>query len=202
MIYEKIENILNLPDCKILLGNITNKCEAPLEKYLTENEIVYYEKLKTSLKKKQFKLLRILRTMSLGLSEIKYKDFGAPYLLDQNNYISISHKNNYVVFGYSTFKIGLDIEEISGKVKKVRSKFLTDHELNEFSNETDLVYTQLWAAKEAIYKIMTPPLSFKNDIQISKDHKGLIIGKILNGQRIINLNYLKYNNYILCYVLL
>ena len=107
-----------------------------------------------------------------------------------------------MIFGHSTFKIGVDIEQISERVKKVKEKFLNETELIEFSNETDEIYTQLWTAKEAIYKTMITPVSFKNDIKLSKNNNGAIIGKVLNSEKTIQLNYLKIEDYILCYVLL
>jgi phosphopantetheinyl transferase (holo-ACP synthase) len=129
-------------------------------------------------------------------------NYGAPYLTEQNTNISISHKNNYVVLGFSPYKIGIDLEKISERVKKVKSKFLTEQEINEFSDETDEIYTQLWAAKEAIYKTIAPPISFKNDIILTKGDNGLIVGKIFDNEKSINLNFLNIKDYILCYVLL
>lgn len=202
MNYQEIQQLVNLPECKIVMSDTLNNYDLPLENLLTTNEISHYNQLKTHLQQNQFKLIRGLRTASLGLKEIKYKDYGAPYLTEQNIQISISHKNNYVVFGFSPFKIGIDLEQISERVKKVKSKFLTAQELTEFSDATDEIYTQLWAAKEAIYKTMVPPISFKNDIKLSKDCNGLIIGKIFENEKSINLNFLNINDYILCYVLL
>lgn len=202
MNYQEIQQLVNLPECKIVMSDTLNNYDLPLENLLTTNEISHYNQLKTHQQQNQFKLIRGLRTASLGLKEIKYKDYGAPYLTEQNIQISISHKNNYVVFGFSPFKIGIDLEQISERVKKVKSKFLTAQELTEFSDATDEIYTQLWAAKEAIYKTMVPPISFKNDIKLSKDCNGLIIGKIFDNEKSINLNFLNIKDYILCYVLL
>jgi phosphopantetheinyl transferase (holo-ACP synthase) len=202
MNYQEIQQIVNLPNCKIVIGDSLKKYKVPIEKVLTTNEILYYNQLNTIHKQNQFKIIRGLRTASLGLTEIKYKDYGAPYLIGQNTHISISHKNNYVVFGYSTFKIGIDLELISEKVKNVKSKFLNEQELSDFSNESDEIYTKLWTAKEAIYKTMAPPISFKNDIKLSKDNNGVIIGKTFDNESIININFLNIKNYILCYVLI
>jgi phosphopantetheinyl transferase (holo-ACP synthase) len=199
---QEIQHLVNLPECKIFLGNTLTNFDISIEKNLTANEISYFEQLNTIHKQNQFKLIRVLRTASLGLIEIKYKVYGAPFLTDNNMHISISHKNNYVVFGSSPFKIGIDLEEISERVKKVKSKFLNEQELNEFYNETDEIYTQLWAAKEAIYKTMKPPLSFKNDIKLSRVTTGEIIGRIFDNENIINLNFIPIKDYILCYVLL
>ena len=49
---------------------------------------------------------------------------------------------------------------------------------------------------------MITPVSFKNDIKLSKNNNGGIIGKVLNSEKTIQLNYLKIEDYILCYVLL
>ena len=202
MNYQEIQQLVDLPECEIFFGDSLKLGEISLEKNLTINEISHYHQLNTPHKQNQFKTIRVLRTNSLGLTEIKYNDYGAPYLFEQKKNISISHKKNYVIFGHSTFKIGVDIEQISERVKKVKEKFLNETELIEFSNETDEIYTQLWSAKEAIYKTMITPVSFKNDIKLSKDNNGAIIGKVLNSEKTIHLNYLKIEDYILCYVLL
>jgi len=194
--------LVNLPETKIIMGDTLIKSNYHLKNYLTEHEHSHYHRLNTTHQQNQFKKIREIRTSSLGLKEIKYTDYGAPYVMEQNTNISISHKNNYVVFGYSTFKIGVDLEQISERVKKVKSKFLTEQELNEFSNETNEIYTQLWAAKEAIYKIMTPPVNFKHDILLTTNCNGMIIANIANKEDAINLNFLRIEDYILCYVLL
>jgi hypothetical protein len=49
---------------------------------------------------------------------------------------------------------------------------------------------------------MVPPVSFKNDIKLSKDSNGRIIGKVVDCEKNIYLNYLNIEDYILCYVLL
>jgi phosphopantetheinyl transferase (holo-ACP synthase) len=202
MNYEEIYHLVNLPECKILIGNSHYHCEIPIEKILTKNEFTHYQQLSTNHKKNQFKIIRKLRTASLGLVEIQYKDYGAPYLINEKTHISISHKNNYVVFGSSPTKIGIDIEEISERINKIKTKFLNEKELNEFSDESDEIYTQLWAAKEAIYKTMIPPVSFKNDIKLSRNENGEIIGKIFDSEKIMNLNFINIKDYILCYLLL
>ncbi len=202
MNYQEIQQLVNLPECKIVMSNTLNKYDLPLEKFMTVSEISYCNQLNTTHQQNQFKTIRRLRTTSLGLYEIKYMNYGAPYLTEQNTNISISHKNNYVVLGFSPYKIGIDLEKISERIKKVKSKFLTEQEINEFSDETDEIYTQLWAAKEAIYKTIAPPISFKNDIILTKGDNGLIIGKIFDNEKSINLNFLNIKDYILCYVLL
>jgi 4'-phosphopantetheinyl transferase len=202
MNHQEPHTIVNSLDCKIYLDDTLNICDFPIENFLTPNEILHFNKLNTIHKQNQFKTIRKLRTISLGLTEIQYKDYGAPFLIDKSLHISISHKNNYVVFGKSPLKIGLDLERISTRVAKIKSKFLNEDELDEFSQESDEIYTQLWAAKEAIYKTLKPPLSFKNDIKLSRDSKGLIFAKIYDNVSTINLNFIKYKDYVLCYVLL
>lgn len=201
MKYQGIDTLASSPKCKIFMGDVTNDSDFSLENNLTKNEISQYNQLNTILQQNQFKKIREIRTQTLGLKEINYTKYGAPYIDEKNTSISISHKNNYVVFGYSDLRIGIDLERISERIKKVKTKFLTELELTIFTNETDEIYTQLWTAKEAIYKIVSKPINFRNDILLSKDSNGLITGKIVNDENVISLNYLKINDYILCYVL-
>ena len=85
-----------------------------------------------------------------------YYPNGAPYLADNSLNISISHTGHYVVVAtHPTEKVGIDIERIGDKVGRVRHKFLSKNELDAVDSRSEKIHlTILWAAKEAIYKVM------------------------------------------------
>lgn len=100
---------------------------------------------------------------------IKYLPNGMPYLADHSMQISISHTGHYAtVITHPTTPVGIDIERIGDKVVRVQHKFLHHEEMaNIHINSQKIHLTILWAAKEAMYKIMgVETVDFINQIRI------------------------------------
>ncbi len=98
---------------------------------------------------------RILLFEMLGEEKIIYNHpNGKPFLLDKSYKISISHTRGYVAILLSKSKyVGVDIEFISDRIKKVADKFISSSEYIDPSNE--VVHQLLhWSAKETLFKIM------------------------------------------------
>ncbi len=85
-----------------------------------------------------------------------YHPNGAPYLADNPLNISISHTGHYALVAiHPTDKVGIDIERIGDKVERVKHKFLSSTELENIDARSAKIHlTILWAAKEAMYKVM------------------------------------------------
>lgn len=85
-----------------------------------------------------------------------YHPNGAPYLANNPLNISISHTGHYALVAiHPTDKVGIDIERIGDKVGRVRHKFLSHEELGAVDARSEKIHlTILWAAKEAMYKVM------------------------------------------------
>lgn len=86
--------------------------------------------------------------------EVLYTASGKPYLIDGSYHISVSHTRGYVAVAVNREKhIGLDIEQISDKVKRVQSRLVSPNEYIDKDNE--LVHLLLhWSAKEAMFKFL------------------------------------------------
>jgi phosphopantetheinyl transferase len=84
--------------------------------------------------------------------DIIYDESGAPHLPDYEGMdISISHTKGYVAIGLSLHgEIGIDIEQISPRVEKVRTRFIRDDE------DAESLHKQLlhWSAKETAFKML------------------------------------------------
>lgn len=85
-----------------------------------------------------------------------YHPNGAPYLANNTLNISISHTGHYALVAiHPTAKVGIDIERIGDKVERVKHKFLSPAELESIDARSSKIHlTILWAAKEAMYKVM------------------------------------------------
>lgn len=94
---------------------------------------------------------------------ISYFDSGKPKL--SNAHISISHSQQIVAIAFSPTKnVGLDIEQESPIIEKIKGKYL--HENEDFSSLGEL--TKIWTIKEAIYKLVdSKRLFFKEHIIVS-----------------------------------
>ena len=111
---------------------------------------------------RQLEWLSVRRLMhELGIaSPIVYHPSGRPYLKDDARHISISHTRSYAAIAISeTNPIGLDIEQRTDKVCRVRDKFLSHEEKLFLPSEKKNVEAMLviWTAKEAMFKLIDKP---------------------------------------------
>ena len=129
--------------------------------------------------------------------KISYNKYGAP-ILNNNKYISISHTTKLIAIVISKNKVGADLELISQKLLKIKSRFISNND-NVASNKENL--TLAWSAKECVFKWhQKGNINFKEDIQINKiieDPNFEIYIKFQNQELI--LNYEEINNHFLVY---
>lgn len=141
--------------------------------FLFPEEEIQLERFQNDKRKKEFLGARKLRNQLLINSSIGYDQNGKPYLtrMGQTS-ISISHTKDLVTIGIAPFAIGIDVETVQDRIRKVIDKFATEHEKNLYTlgyfNLTEW-YTFIWCAKEAIYKLgQVKGLSFKDEILIEQ----------------------------------
>jgi phosphopantetheinyl transferase len=102
---------------------------------------------------------------------VKYDDiekdrWGKPQFVDHDGALSISHSGKWAAVMVSESKeVGVDIEELSPRITRIRKKFVRDDE--EVSKDRELQDLFLiWGAKEAVYKQYgRKSLNFKNHMQ-------------------------------------
>lgn len=108
-------------------------------------------------RQKEYLVSRVmLNTVLNDDKTIAHHPNGAPYITDGSYNISIAHTGQYVtILLHPTAKVGIDIERITDKVVRVQSKFLSEAEIAALDvNNSKTQLTLLWAAKEALYKVM------------------------------------------------
>tara|TARA_B100000575_G_scaffold231958_1_gene193183 strand:+ start:46 stop:645 length:600 start_codon:yes stop_codon:yes gene_type:complete len=142
--------------------------------------------VKNENKKKEFYASRVLiekmcEELNILFEGIRKDNNGKPHLIKSKYHISISHKFPYVSVIFNTKKCGIDIERIDEKVKKIRSKFLSEKEdLVVGENLKKLV--EYWSMKETAYKVDGTTIPLKN-IEIKEKIKNLYSCSI-NGKTI------------------
>ncbi|MEN9598679.1 MAG: hypothetical protein RL596_990 [Bacteroidota bacterium] len=86
---------------------------------------------------------------------IAIADTRKPYLPAEQYHFSISHCGRFAAAIVSSDKrVGIDIENITERVHKIKHKYLNSSELKaiaNFRNQTDIL-TLLWSCKEAMFK--------------------------------------------------
>lgn len=105
--------------------------------------------------------------------QVQVADTRKPFLPDEAYHFSISHCGNYAAAIVSRHnRVGIDIEIPTEKVLRVRHKFISPGEQKWLSPLTLEVATQVWSAKEAVYKWYgAGQVDFKQHIQL-KGYKG------------------------------
>jgi phosphopantetheinyl transferase len=136
----------------------------------------------------------LLKELTNNEPVIKYQPDGAPFLPNSTLSISISHTKGYVAIALNEHSpAGIDIEHVSDRVLRVKSKFLSDEEQAFLDNEPfhSLI---CWCAKEALYKcIGKSGVIFTDHLRLSpfscKD-SGLINAVYAPEKRTFSLRYL------------
>ena len=153
--------------------------------------------LKTEKREKEFICSRILLNLYSKKLKISYSKFGNP-VLNNNQFISISHCSNLVCIAISKENIGIDLEEISEKTLKLKSKFVNDHHSKLNKEKTSLI----WCIKESVFKYhKIGGVDFKKDIYIPKFTE-TIEGEleVTFKNELLKANYFKIENQFLVYI--
>lgn len=146
---------------------------------------------------------------------IKIADTRKPFLENKAYHFSISHCGDYAAVMVSTEnRVGVDIEKITGKVEKIKHKFLSTAEQNLvdiLSKGNDELYksflTIAWSTKESLFKWYGDgEVDFIDHLHIekinAKENEGKIdcaISKKTTTQ--LQVHYLLFNNNCLSWVL-
>lgn len=115
-------------------------------------------------------VVRVLLKTLLGEEKtISYYSNGKPYFEDGSTNISISHTKDFVAVILSKSPLlGIDIEYMSDRVKRIQSRFISDLEYIDPQNET-LHLLLHWSAKETMYKALSrEKIDLKNNFHIKK----------------------------------
>jgi phosphopantetheinyl transferase len=123
------------------------------------------------------------------INSIEYAANGKPYFVNERVHFSISHCNGYAACVISDEgPVGIDIELIHERIKKVAPKFLHKEELekiNTLEQEVQLKEMSfVWTAKEAMYKMNEKlGIDFSAHLRVeglTNNRNGIMAGSILS----------------------
>lgn len=108
-------------------------------------------KTKVLITDKQLRVSDIASSMLEKKVEVLNKKSGAPYVVGEDSFVSVSHKKTFVVVGLSALKVGVDIELIEEKdsVFKIAKKYFGEKiESGDYN-----AFYRSWTKKESLGKI-------------------------------------------------
>lgn len=178
----------------VLLGQLDNR-EWIKDILLIKSEPKRLEKLAA----------RVLLKDLLGEEKhICYLESGKPYLEDDSYKISISHTKSYVaIILDKEHPVGIDIEQITDKVERVISRFVSDKEYIDPGQR--LIHLLLhWSAKEAVYKLLDiSGIELKTETivqQFIPEPEGQFNIMEIRNNRMLNVSYLINPDFVLTYI--
>lgn len=189
---------------QILLWEISES-EHELQEGLALSNIALerLSKRKSKMHRKGYLAIRqLLKTLEVEPLTLQYNPKGAPYLTD-GRFISITHTKNVAAVALSTISVGIDLEHYQEKIKKISSRFLHSNESDNLKKVTDIQFlTQIWTAKEALYKTFgIPGIHFKKQLLIDPFKEGAkeVVGTVFHQKKEYKhtLHFRYFNNYCL-----
>ncbi len=157
-------------EANITVWKITESEEELFSRVGDEEKVNKALMIKAAIQRKQFLVSQIL-IQELNLKDSLFKDKNGKPLLKNGKFISLSHDADFVAIMISDFPCGIDLQSISSKVLKIKSKFVDTYDFCSTSlSEEDL--TLAWSAKEALYKINGDPMVyFKEHLRLISHNK-------------------------------
>lgn len=157
-------------DTDIYIWKITETLENLKQQVvLNERSKARLENMKSESHQKGFLAVRmLLQLCGYTDHDLLYDQTGKPSLIDGKK-ISITHSFDFSVIAISDEEVGIDIELRREKVLRIANKFSKEEFVQPFDEATKTrLYTTIWGAKEAIFKIMNEPgISFLDHIMVS-----------------------------------
>ncbi|HVW14791.1 MAG TPA: 4'-phosphopantetheinyl transferase superfamily protein [Mucilaginibacter sp.] len=199
-------------DTEFALWRIEEKAEDLYKKLqLDEHEKAYVEKLSLGKRHLHWLAVRVLLRTMLNTDEFidcKIDSHGKPYLVSLPYHISLSHSFEYAAVMMSrSAAVGIDIEQIRGKVERIADKFMQPSEMRFISDEERVKHLYAaWCAKEAVYKCYgQKEVSFVHNISLEPFNficPGTVNAHLDKGEvhKDYRVDYLQYEDYMIGYV--
>jgi putative endonuclease len=109
--------------------------------------------------------------LSLKHLNLKYNKYQKPYL-NLPVYFNISHSSNLVALVISKYDVGIDLEKIQARKKRLADKILSENELKEYQeNKSNSYLIKKWTEKEAYFKLLGTGLILKD---LRKDYSKFV----------------------------
>ena len=132
---------------------------------------------------------------------IEHNENGAPYIRGYDDYISISHSDNFFAIQISNENIvGVDIQIYKEGIEKGMNYFVNNNDKKNIEINRDSLHI-IWAVKEAVYKLLKGKVNrYKEDLTILSISDSDIV-KVQFDNRIVKCKFILHDKFILVYVI-
>lgn len=126
---------------------------------LDDEELAFYRRLNKGKRNLHWLSSRVLIRNLLNTDhfiEVRGDEYGKPHLVNFPYELSITHSEDFAAVMISKQRVGVDIEEIRPKIKRIAHKFATEQEQAMLSTDEAEAIRQLfviWTGKETLYKL-------------------------------------------------
>ena len=196
---------------KLSVWHITETEDFFLEKVHIKKEITHPHK---RLQHFAGRYLLQLMEPAFPMHLISISESKKPLLSNKEFHFSISHCGDYAAAILSqNIKVGIDVELVTPKIEAIKTKFLTEYELdladsiaNNLPGINHKIVTLFWSSKEAIYKWYGEgALSFKRNMGMNhvffENGKGFIGAHFIKDERVnLKIEFQFFNNLCLAWV--
>ena len=166
--------------------------------------------IKTDKRKMEFLTSRILLKKLFGeCIVVKYNRHGSPYIENSDWNISITHSGKYVAVARSKYPLGIDVEQITEKLERIKHKFSSTEELKNIYYKENLMHLALyWSAKESVYKLVgNEALIFDENMIIEEfipQKEGAFKLHLQSSRykQLVEIKYQTFEDYVFCYSIL
>lgn len=186
---------------KLLVFDITNLCDLNVYNLLKKavsttrrensEKFLFFEDAKRSICAEAIMRYYVIKNLGINNSEIeiRYNDYGKPFLKNIQLYFSLSHSNKWVVCGWSNNEIGVDIEKIDkiniDIAKSLFCKAEYDYIKSGKEHEQCKKFIQIWTLKESYIKYIGKGLTIPlNSFCIKKNNDCFIVEADENRERV------------------
>lgn len=165
--------------------------------------------LKAAGRRQEFYAVRaLLCQLGFDPRRLAHHPSGRPFLEDSDWHLSLSHCREYaaVVLSRERRHIGVDVEAVSERIRKVERKFLQpgeSHSLNALAADKSAriqLLTACWTGKEALYKALCDEVNgYLQDLSITPPASGAefpATGRY--GDKTFSLTYHSLPGHLLC----
>ena len=204
-----------MPECFKELINLNthiavwkiNESESELAKglELSKEALERLSQRKSKTHRKGYLAIRkLLKTHGIDPLIHQYDNNGGPYITD-GRYLSITHAKDLAAIAISSQPVGIDLEQFQEKIIKIAPRFLHLEESLDLNKNKEIHYlSQIWTAKEALYKAFRKPgIHFKTQLLIdlveANTKEG--VGSIFYNKRIkkYKLYFRYFDDFCLCF---
>lgn len=119
-----------------------------------------------------YMLHSMLKDKGINDFNIKYHFSGKPYLEGLDWKYNMSHSNDFAAVVLCSEEVGIDIEKITPRIRKISQRFLSEKQKEKFLKDemTLLELTTLWTIKEAFTKLIGRGLTAPfNEIEVGAE---------------------------------